>query len=109
MKIYNQSEIVLLLFPFSDSSEGKRRPALVLFDTGDDDLIVARITSQMTQTEFDVEILEWQKAGLLVPSVVRVHKLATLEKSLVERKLGALILEDWVEVRKRMLHLWSLI
>ena len=109
MKIYNPGEIVLLLFPFSDSSEGKRRPALVLFDTGDDDLIVARITSQITQTEFDVEILEWQKAGLLVPSVVRIHKLATLGKSLVERKLGTLAPGDWAEVRKRILYLWSLI
>jgi len=109
MKIYNPGEIVLLLFPFSDSSEGKRRPALVLFDTGDDDLVVARITSQITQTEFDVEILEWQKAGLLVPSVVRVHKLATLEKSLVERKLGTLTPEDWSQARMRIRQFWSII
>ena len=109
MKIYNPSEIILLTFLFSNPLERKRRPALVLFDTGDDDLIVARITSQITKTEFDVEILEWQKAGLLVPSVARIHKLATLEKNLVERKLGSLIQEDWAQVKMRIQQLWSLI
>jgi mRNA interferase MazF len=109
MKIYDPSEIVLLTFPFSNPLERKRRPALVLFDTGDDDLIVARITSQIIKTEFDVEILEWQKAGLLVPSVARIHKLATLEKSLVERKLGILMPEDWAQVKIGIRQLWTLI
>lgn len=109
MKIYDPSEIVLLTFPFSNPLERKRRPALVLFDANDDDLIVARITSQITKTEFDVEILEWQKAGLLVPSVARIHKLATLEKNLVERKLGILMPEDWAQVRIRIRQLWALI
>lgn len=42
---YLGGEIVLLSFPFADATGTRRRPALVLLDTGDEDLVVARITS----------------------------------------------------------------
>ncbi len=57
----------------------------------------------------DVELVDWQKVGLLLPSVVRVHKLATLEKRLVERELGKLTDSDWMQVRAKIQQLWSLI
>lgn len=82
MASYRSGEILLLAFPFADATGVKRRPALVLLDSGDEDIVVARVTSQIAQTSFDVEIVAWQEAGLLLPSVVRVHKLATLEKRL---------------------------
>lgn len=107
MESYRPGEVILLSFPFADAAGVKRRPALVLLDTGDEDVIVARVTSQMAQTAFDVELVEWQQAGLLLPSVARVHKVATLEKSLVERRLGTLTPGDWAQVRARIQQLWS--
>jgi mRNA interferase MazF len=53
-------------------------------------------------------IQNWQEAGLLLPSVARIHKLATLEKRLIERRLGSLAPEDWRRVGaaiRRMLDL----
>lgn len=107
MENYDPGEVVLLMFPFTDAAGTKRRPALVLLDTGDADIVVARVTSQITQTTFDVELAEWQQAGLLLPSIVRVHKLATLEKSLVERRLGVLAASDWAQVRAKIRELWA--
>lgn len=107
MKAYRSGEIVLLSFPFADTTGAKRRPALVILDTGDEDIIVVRVTSQVAQTAFDVELMEWQQAGLLLPSVVRVHKVATLEKRLVERRLGALTPSDWAQVRVKIRQLWT--
>ncbi len=46
MENFRPGEIVLVTFPFASAAEAKRRPALVLLDTGDADLIVARVTSQ---------------------------------------------------------------
>jgi len=37
-----------------------------------------------------VPVGSWSDAGLLAPSVVRLDKVATLRKSLVERRLGRL-------------------
>ena len=107
MENYHPGEVVLLLFPFTDMRGAKRRPALVLLDTGDADVIVARVTSQVIQTAFDVELMDWQQAGLLLPSTARVHKLATLEKRLIERRLGELTAGDWAQVRDKIHQLWS--
>jgi mRNA interferase MazF len=108
MAIYSPAEVLLLSFPFSDTTTSKRRPALVLLDTGDNDLIVAQITSQIYQTPFDVQLNDWQTAGLMLASVVRVHKLATLQKNLVERRLGQLTPNDWKNIQVAILQLWQI-
>lgn len=107
MPNYQPGEVLLLSFPFVNSAGSKRRPALVLIDTGDEDIIVARITSQAAQTELDVKLAEWQQAGLLRPSIVRIHKIATLEKRLVERQLGMLTPNDWKKVKAKIQQLWT--
>ena len=80
--------IVLLKFPFTDGITHKRRPALVLNDFEDGDLLVCRITSKIYRTEYDIYLDDWLKFGLKLPSVVRVHKMATLEKDMVETIMG---------------------
>jgi len=105
---YLPGDVVLLAFPFADTSGTKRRPALVLIDVGDQDVVVARVTSQPLSTAFDVSLDDWEEAGLVLPSVVRVHKVATLEKTLVERPLGALTPGDWERVRGAIRRLWAL-
>jgi mRNA interferase MazF len=84
----NFGDIVLLKFPFTDGKSYKRRPALIINDYDDGDIIVCRITSQIYETQYDLNINNWEKSGLRLPSVIRVHKLATLEKDLVEVKMG---------------------
>ncbi|MBN1927723.1 MAG: type II toxin-antitoxin system PemK/MazF family toxin [Prolixibacteraceae bacterium] len=81
-------DIVLLKFPFTDDKTFKRRPALVISDLNDGDVIVCRITSQLYETKYDVVIEDWQESGLKLPSVIRIHKLATLEKEIVELVIG---------------------
>ena len=107
MASYHSGEVVLLAFPFTDAAGTKRRPALVLLDTGDADIVVARVTSQIALTAYDVELTEWPQAGLRLPSVVRVQKLATLEKNLVEQRLGSLTASDWTRVRSAIQRLWA--
>jgi mRNA interferase MazF len=81
-------DIVLLKFPFTDGNSFKKRPALIINDFNDGDIIVCRITSKIYNTNKDVFLDEWNRAGLKLASVVRVHKIATLEKELVEAHLG---------------------
>jgi len=80
--------IVLLKFPFTDSINCKRRPALVLKDLQDGDMLVCRITSKIYKSEYDIYLDEWLKFGLKLPSVVRVHKMVTLEKDMIETVMG---------------------
>jgi mRNA interferase MazF len=98
MASYAAGDIVLLRFPFTDAAGSKRRPALVLLDPGDDDIVVARVTGQLSTIPQDITLNEWQQAGLLIPSVVRLHKVATLQRNLVDKKLGRLAPDDWSRV-----------
>jgi len=106
MKRYQPGELVLLLFPFTGTQGTKRRPALVLLDTGDADIVVARVTSQARQSPYDVEVTDWRGAGLRLQSIVRLHKLATLEKASVDRSLGTLTAADWATVRAMVQRMW---
>ncbi|MCX6844818.1 MAG: type II toxin-antitoxin system PemK/MazF family toxin [candidate division WOR-3 bacterium] len=98
MASYAAGDVVLLEFPFTGTAGSKRRPALILLDTGDDDIVVARVTGQLSAAPQDVTLDEWQQAGLLLPSVVRLHKIATLQRRLVDKKLGRLTPGDWSRV-----------
>jgi len=84
----NFGEIVLLKFPFTSGKTFKKRPALIINDFEDGDIIVCRITSQIYNTKNDIYIENWEKSGLRLPSVIRVHKLATLKKDMVEIVMG---------------------
>ncbi len=98
MTTYRAGDIVLTSFPFAGGGQ-KSRPALVVHDSGDADVVLARVTSQPYSDTSDVEIADWRAAGLLIESVVRVHKVATLEKRLILRKLGSLTALDLANVR----------
>lgn len=67
MPTYSKGEIVLILFPFPSGTGGKVRPGLVLVDSGDQDVLVARITSTKFSTLHDLPIVDWQAAGLSGP------------------------------------------
>lgn len=95
---YKFGDMVLIHFPFSDTSETKKRPALIIKDTKDGDVIVKRITSQLKDTAEDIEIVNWKESGLLIPSNIRIHKISTISKKLIERKLGSLSKLDSVSV-----------
>ncbi|MDP2630818.1 MAG: type II toxin-antitoxin system PemK/MazF family toxin [Candidatus Uhrbacteria bacterium] len=98
MPLYKPGDVVLIAFPFTHLKKTKKRPALVLLNVGDNDVIVARITSKLTHTNFDVVIREWENAGLISVSIVRIHKLGTIEESVIEKKIGVLDKKDWMNV-----------
>ena len=108
MKKYKFGDIILLAFPFSGANIAKQRPALVLKDTGDDDIIAARITSQKQETEFDLQIKHWRESGLLLPSIIRIHKIATLNKSLIKKEIGNLSIEDSMAVSAYISKFWKI-
>ncbi len=95
---YQPGDLVLIAFPFTVGAQVKHRPAMVVLDSGDADILVARVTTQTAQSDHDVRIDDWKGAGLLASSTVRLHKLATLEKSLVQRRLGGIQSADRVVI-----------
>jgi mRNA interferase MazF len=106
---YRPGDLVFISFPFTAGSQTKGRPAMVVLDAGDADVLVARVTTQSGQSEFDVLLGDWRGAGLLAPSTVRLHRLATLEKSLIQRSLGSVQADDRPALRaaiRRIIGSW---
>mgnify|MGYP003394266751 CR=1 FL=1 len=84
-----KGHIVLVPFPFTDLSGQKVRPALVLSVSAGEDCIVAFISStEKKRSVFTVPIKATSANGLKVNSVVKLDKLATLQKKIVLGELG---------------------
>lgn len=85
-----KGDIVLVSFPFTDFSDNKVRPALVL-SVGTLDVIVAFISTQLHRKEqMDIELESSSDNRLKRESIIRVAKLVTIEKKLVLGLLGKL-------------------
>jgi len=93
-------EVFLCEFPFTSGASSKVRPALVLFDLGQDALI-CRVTSGVRTGPLDVRLVDWQASGLLKPSVARLDRLVTAERSIFRQRLGVLSGRDTDAVRER--------
>ena len=91
-------DIFLCRFPFTSGAISKPRPALVLFDLGAD-VVICRITSVRHAGKLDVPVSDWAAAGLAKPSVIRLNRLVTAEKSLLRTRLGELTNPDQSTVR----------
>ena len=93
----NKGDIVLVQFPFTDLSQTKLRPALILYSNSvTNDITLCFISSQnvnnLTSEEFAIKDsdAEFSDTGLRISSKVRVTRIATLNNSLIVRRLGKL-------------------
>lgn len=109
-----KGEIVLAAFPFTDLSADKVRPAVIIADQEkNDDVIVAFISSQLIfrdKTEVLIEKAspEFSKTGLKVDSVIRLRKIAAIDKKIILGKLGAIGPNVQKEINKGLKTLFGL-
>ena len=88
--------IVLVPFPFDDFSSSKVRPAICLTSTigNYEHIIIAFISSKIPDELLQSDVMVKKnralinETGLLVDSVIRLHKLVTIPKTLISRRLG---------------------
>lgn len=62
---YDFGDIVLVDFPFSGTRQRKKRPALVILDVEDRDVVLAPITSAKRSGVGDYKLQDWSTGGLL--------------------------------------------
>ena len=85
-----KGDVVLIPFPFTDLSGEKLRPAVVLAKSRLD-VTVCFITTKMNwQESTDILIKPSDSNGVHKESLIRISKIATLERSLVSGLLGTL-------------------
>jgi mRNA interferase MazF len=94
---YKQGEIVLVPFPYSDLSGSKKRPVLVVsndvYNASFPDIVVAVITSRIGKPDvysLTLESKDLEIGQLPEPSLIRAHKLFTVEQSRILRRFSKL-------------------
>ena len=90
MERFVKGDVVVIPFPFSDLSNAKKRPALVLADLKSNDIILCQITSQKVKDDYALPLDNsgFSKGSLHKPSNIRPNRLFTAEKSIITRKIG---------------------
>ena len=98
--------IVLVPFPFTDLSGEKVRPALVLgVQNGGDDVTVCFLSSHVPDKIHKFEVLvdekekDFKKTGLKSNSIIKVTKIATLDKAVVLGQIGELDVKSMQKVK----------
>ncbi len=103
METFVKGDVVVLLFPFSDLSSSKKRPAFVVSVLEGDDLILCQITSSRSD-KYSVAIknADFKQGRLNVESCIRPNRLFTADKSILQYKVGSLSQNKIKEVIKKI-------
>lgn len=92
--MYKQGDVILVPFPFTDLSGSKLRPALIVSSelvNQSNDLVCVQITSKSFSDLFFFTLsAEDIHPRLPLDSGIRLHKLFTISKVIVVKKLGIL-------------------
>ena len=78
------------------------------YDSGDQDILVARVTTQPYATDADYKIVNWKRCGLVAESFARLGKLATIQKHFVVRQLGSFETREIDELKSILRKMFSL-
>ena len=103
--LFEFGDIILVPFPLTSQAASKKRPAIVVstanYNRNRPDVVLMAITSQLRVPagELDLLVEQWLAAGLVKPSAVK-PVFATLEQTLIIRRLGALVPTDQVELKQ---------
>jgi len=91
MTAYKRGDVVLVPFPFSNQTDAKKRPAVIIssdaYNNISSDIVIMAITSQPEKTIGIGECLiqDWRDAGLLKPSAVK-PAISTIEQTLGNKR-----------------------
>jgi mRNA interferase MazF len=104
-------QVVLVPFPFTDLSEVKRRPVLVLssrrHNSSSRDFICCGMTSNLANRRNSVLIdpTEMAEGSIPVQSRIKFDKVFTLERSLVVKALGRVSQHKLATVKQGLISL----
>ena len=106
--MYKQRDVILIPFPYTDLTETKQRPALIVsndnYNDTLDDVVVCAITSKFQRDEFSFELNDkYLEYGQLPEiSFVKAHKLLTIHKSKIIKKYSRIREDYFSDIQDRI-------
>ena len=105
MAAFVKGDVVVVPFPFSDLTNAKRRPALVLAGLPKKDLILCLITSQSANDNYTtlIENNDFETGSLSKTSYAKSNRIFTANEQLIAYKAGKLTTEKTNEVIAKLI------
>lgn len=90
MAKFVKGDVVVIPFPFSDLSQSKRRPALVLTVFQGSDLILCQITSKSVKDNYSIPLdqNDFASGSLNQESNIRPNRLFTADSQIILYRIG---------------------
>jgi mRNA interferase MazF len=94
-------------FPFSDLTQAKRRPALIVAELLGNDFILCQITSQHTHDAYAIPLEEehFKSGSLSKKSNIRPNRIFTADKKILLYKAGHLKKEKIAETISKIIEI----
>ena len=101
-KSFQKGDVLTVDFPYNDQNAFKRRPAVVTRVSGDN-IVIAKITSQIKNHPNNVLLTDYKAAGLFKESQVQCNRQVSLNRysPRIIKKVGHLADYDLTLVEKR--------
>ncbi|MBU0620168.1 MAG: type II toxin-antitoxin system PemK/MazF family toxin [Patescibacteria group bacterium] len=114
--MFEKGIIILVPFPFTDLSANKVRPALIVSNNlfCENNVVVVFISSKtkknLQKTDFIIQNSDknFVQTGLKMDSIVRINKIATLDKKIVLGELGNITKQMQKEIDAKLKLLFDL-
>ena len=108
MEEFQRGDVVFARFIFTDVSQTKNRPAVIIAALPNDDFILCPVTSRLRQNDpFQIELKKDEILGRKLPqdSFIRPNLLMTVHRSLILWKQGILPPEKLKRVTEVKVHI----
>ena len=95
-----RGDVVVVPFPFSDLTQAKRRPALVIATLEGDDVILCQITSKTVRDKYSIPLNDsnFEMGSLKQSSNIRPNRIFTADSHIILYRIGKLKSEKLSEV-----------
>ena len=107
MAKFVKGDIVVVPFPFSDLTNSKRRPALVITELTGDDVILCQITSKNINDKYSIELNnnDFETGNLNQESNIRPNRIFTADSHIILYKVGSLKTNKTMDVINKIIEI----
>ncbi len=101
MGTFTKRDIVLFPFPYTDLSNRKLRPCLVLSETMGEDIMLCQITSQnIIKDKYSIILQkrDTENGSLMIDSYIRANMIFTADSKQIKRKVCEISLKKYDEI-----------
>ena len=107
MAKFVKGDVVVVPFPFSDLTQAKRRPALIIATLDGDDVILCQITIKMIKDKYalSLEDAEFETGGLKQLSNIRPNRIFTANSHIILYCIGKLKAEKISDVVDKVVEI----